>query len=117
MAEILTETTAPLAPAEYAALFEVVADEDYAFESSNRASHVHFRRVGPAKGGDAARVMIAAHDTLQASGGVYTSKEARMIAARLLDLADEIDGKTPLVFMPECPSGEHEAEHPIEGRE
>ena len=100
MTEILTETTAPLGPAAYAALFQNASEADYAYESSTRMSHVHVRRVGAEKGGLASRVIIAAHDHEKVVGGVYTASEARVIAARLLDLADEIDGKTPLLFGP-----------------
>ncbi len=38
-------------------------------------------------------------------------ERAQQRLARLLDAADELDGVTPLVFMPTGPS----ASHPIEG--
>lgn len=78
--------------------------EDYALacNASPQSDHVHVRRIGAEgsllngrvllfthgeEGEDVATVYIAAH-------------EARMLAAALLNMADELDGVTPLVFTP-----------------
>ena len=83
--------------------------------------NVHVRRVGPAGGGLKARAVVYVETLMEhededvedeiISALVYISApEARQLAAALLNVADEIDGKTPLVFFPRTPSGEEAPE-------
>lgn len=72
------------------------------------------RRVGRA-GASTSRAAIYVHHSDDMYATVYVAAaEARKIAAHLLNIADEIDGKTPLVFFPRLPNGEEapEAEEP-----
>lgn len=73
--------------------------------------NVRVRRVGPAGGGLKARVVVFVEtliesededveDEIQSSLAYISAPEARQLAAALLNVADEIDGKTPLVFFP-----------------
>lgn len=95
-----------LTPAATAALLAAVrngtASDDFAFNSNhNPAVHLHARRWGPAKGGLASRVALSAHNADGTGAALLVSSaEARQIAAQILDLADEIDGVTALVFNP-----------------
>lgn len=81
--------------------------------------NVRVRRVGPAKGGLKARAVVYV-ESLDDQGDILSTlayisaPEARQLAAALLNVADDIDGKTPLVFFPRLPSGEEapEAEEP-----
>lgn len=83
--------------------------------------NVRVRRVGPAGGGLKARVVVFVEtliesededveDEIQSSLAYISAPEARQLAAALLNVADEIDGKTPLVFFPRLPSGEEAPE-------
>lgn len=81
--------------------------------------NVRVRRVGPAKGGLKARAVVYV-ESLDDEGDILSTlayisaPEARQLAAALLNVADDIDGKTPLVFFPRLPNGEEapEAEEP-----
>lgn len=64
--------------------------------------HLHTRRLGLP--GDAhSRVGVAIHASSALSMVYIHPTEARMLAAALLNLADELDGTTPLVFFPPSP--------------
>ena len=83
--------------------------------------NVRVRRVGPVKGGPKSRVVVNVEmltsnededveDELVSALVYISAPEARQLAAALLNVADEIDGKTPLVFFPRLPNGEEAPE-------
>lgn len=83
------------------------ADEGFACNVSP-TEHLHLRRIGVPGSGLSARVQIATHgsadDHEDPAGALmlyFAAPEARQIAARLLNLADEIDGQAPLLFFAE----------------
>jgi hypothetical protein len=68
--------------------------------------HVHLARVGDAGSGLGARGLIVAHEGGRQAKVYLASPELRQFASALLNVADAIDGKTPLVFFdPSAPSG------------
>ena len=68
------------------------------------------RRVGRANA-PTSRAAVYVHHSDDMYATVYiAAAEARQLAAHLLNVADEIDGKTPLVFFPRLPSGEEAPE-------
>ena len=117
---------------EWTALSEAANEPDGRGEEFQLASNVdaetdnvRVRRVGPAKGGLKARACVYieslvehededVEDEIQSTLVYISAPEARQLAAALLNVADEIDGKTPLVFFPRLPNGEEapEAEEP-----
>lgn len=89
----------------YETLMARIADghygEDHEFHcNANQSDHVHIRRFGDKGDGMAGRVGIAAHSGPGLVVTYFTASEARMIAAVLLDAADELDGKDLLMFFP-----------------
>lgn len=58
--------------------------------------------------GQPTRIALGVRDSDDGSmNSVYlTPKTARMLAAALLNLSDEVDGTTPLSFVPDAPSGD-----------
>lgn len=64
--------------------------------------HLHLVRVGEANARLRGRVGIRLHSGKD-DGGIavlFSAPEARQIAAELMNIADELDGVTPLVFHP-----------------
>ncbi len=91
--------------------------EEYVFACDAQPSdHVHVRRLGEEGARIGGRVAVAAHGKRGQAVIYLAAPEARALAARLLDAADELDGVVPLVFMPR---GEDEPEPqatPAQGR-
>lgn len=76
--------------------------DDVAFACNARPTdHLHLRRIGNEGDRLDGRIAVAMHDGTGSSVVAYfAAPEARQIAAQLLNLADELDGATPLTFMP-----------------
>lgn len=75
--------------------------DDYSVPDNARPDqHVHVKRVGPAGGRRSSRVAVILHgENPQAMlVSLVAAPQARALAAALLNAADEIDGKRPLVF-------------------
>jgi hypothetical protein len=60
--------------------------------------HVHLARVGEKGSGLAARGLLTLHEGSSAARVFLAAPELRQLASALLNVADAIDGKTPLVF-------------------
>jgi len=100
----------PLSPAQYAALGQTVSrpenkgdDLSWSCDFAPK-DHLHLRRLGAPGSGLEGRVGVLIHSGVNSSPGltVYlAADEARTVAAALLNIADELDGTTPLVFFPE----------------
>ena len=71
-------------------------------DNSRPDAHVHVRRVGAPGARKGARVAVMMHgENPQAMlVSLISAPQARMLGAALLNAADEVDGKTPLVFFP-----------------
>lgn len=98
-----------LSDAEHHALIEEVGSVPAAYGpdfalACNLAEedHVHARRVGTV-GKAHARIAVSVHDETDQQSIFLHPAQARVLAARLLNLADELDGTTPLVFFPRDP--------------
>lgn len=69
--------------------------------------HVQISRVGTPGAGLQARGLLRAHEGGHTARVFLAAPELRRLAAGLLNVADAIDGKTPLSFFdPEAPSAE-----------
>lgn len=79
--------------------------------------HLHIGRVGEAGAGLAARGLIQVHEGGDNSRVFLAAPELRQVAAALLNVADEIDGRVPLSFFdPAAPSAEEPEPEPDDGR-
>lgn len=78
--------------------------EDLAISCNvSKADHLHARRAG-AKGSTIGRVAVMVHNGAGANVVVYIApSQARRFAAHVLNAADDLDGKTPLAFLPRFP--------------
>lgn len=95
---------------QWEALREQITDgvqgEDFALAcNAAREEHVHVRRVGEAGSRLGGRVVVSTHGQPGAVPIFLAAPEARMLAAAILDAADDLDGVTPLVYMPPGPDG------------
>lgn len=100
--EDVTLDTDPMDPARFADLTSDgqsgIVGQNYGFSCSIQAAdHAHVQRVGA---GAHARVAVAVHDSDDVAAIYVSPAQARKIAAALLNAADEINGLTPLVFVP-----------------
>lgn len=69
--------------------------------------HVHVHRVGEPGSGLGARGLVVVHEGDSLTRVFLAAPELRQIASALLNVADAIDGKTPLVFFdPDAPEVE-----------
>lgn len=68
--------------------------------------HVHAGRLGEAGAGLDARGVVQVHEGGSVARVFLAAPELRALGAALLNVADEIDGTTPLVFHPPSPDGE-----------
>lgn len=71
--------------------------------------HLHVGAVGDPGSGLEARGLIVSHEGGRVSRVFVAAPRLRQLASALLNVADEIDGKTPLVFFP---PGAPDAEEP-----
>lgn len=98
----------PMTPSEYAALLEAARQPSALGERKAFTCDVddfdvfHMQRVGAPNSRLAGRIGLCTHSGDEDPGAVVfvSAPEARMIAASLLNLADELDGTTPLNFHP-----------------
>ena len=75
--------------------------------------HVHVGRIGDPGSGLGARGVIQVHEGGRLAKVYLASPELRQLASALLNVADAIDGKTPLVFFdPSAPSAEEPQNYP-----
>lgn len=65
---------------------------------AQRDDHLHVRRIGNKGIGLEGRVGVSSHSAYGVATLFFASAEARALAAVLLNLADELDGDTPLLF-------------------
>lgn len=72
--------------------------------------HVHLFRVGEEATGLAARGVLAVHEGGTTTKVFLAAPELRQIASALLNVADAIDGRTPLVFFDPSAPGADEPE-------
>lgn len=101
----------PITVAEYMALREAVQTDPDATGpdlelvcSTTEHDHLHVSRLG-APGQSYGRAGLRFHSPDSANTILVSATEARVLAAHLLDIADELDGTVPLVFFPRDPDG------------
>lgn len=93
---------------QWEALREQITDgvqgEDFALAcNAAREEHVHVRRVGEAGSRLGGRVVVSTHGQPGAVPIFLAAPEARMLAAAILDAADDLDGVTRLNYVPVTP--------------
>lgn len=75
-------------------------DSEFACNVTPTADHLHMRRVGDKGGrGNARGVLMMHNGDGDAVVAYFTASELRQIAATALNIADEIDGETPLFVL------------------
>lgn len=68
--------------------------------NADARDHIHAGSIGEPGSGLAARGIVQVHEGGSATRVFLSAPELRTLASALLNVADEIDGETPLSFFP-----------------